>query len=79
MGLAEQFVVLLYSKSLEYVATVYKARSELFQFGGKDFDHVPPPHNAFKHHVQPTHQVTYGVKPYKNVQQCLHLFFGHMK
>ena len=62
MGLAEQFVVLLYSKSLEYVATVDKARSELFQFGGKDFDHLCPPHNALKHHVQSTHQVTYGVK-----------------
>ena len=65
MGLAEQFVVLLYSKSLEYVATVDKARSEWFQFGGKNFDHLLPSHNALKHRVQPTHQVTYGVKLYK--------------
>ena len=78
MGLAEQFVVLLYPNSLEYVATVDKARSKLFQFGGKDFDHLPPPQNAFKHHVQSTQQVTYGVELYKNVQQCLHLYFGHM-
>ena len=80
MGLAEKFVVLLYPNSLAYyVATVGKARSKLFQFGCKDFDHLTPPQNAFKHHVQPTQQVTYGVKLYKNVQQCLHLYFGYME
>ena len=52
MGLVEQFVVRLYSNTLENVTTVNKARFELFQFGGKDFDHLPPTQNALKHHVQ---------------------------
>ena len=52
MSLVEQFVVRLYSNTLENVTTVNKARFELFQFGGNDFDHLPPTQNALKHHVQ---------------------------
>ena len=48
----EQFLVRLYSNTLENVTTVNKASFELFQFGGNDFDHLPPTQNALKHHVQ---------------------------
>ena len=54
MSLVEQFVVrLYYYNTLENViTTVNKGRFELFRFGGKDFDHLPPTQNALKHRVQ---------------------------
>ena len=51
MSLVEEFVVRLYSSKLEGVPTVNRARYELFIYGGKDFDHLPPTKNALSFHT----------------------------
>ena len=52
MKLLEEFVVRLYSCSLDEVTTVNRARYELFHFLGKDFDNLPPTQNALDHHIR---------------------------
>ena len=47
----EEFIVRIYSSSLDGVTSVNQARYELFQFGGKDFDHLPPTKDALKQHL----------------------------
>ena len=47
----EEFVVRLYLSN-EDIVTVNKARYELFQFSGKDFDNIPPTQDALKQHIR---------------------------
>ena len=51
MSLLEEFVVRIYSSKLEGVTTVNRARYEMFTYGGKDFDHLPPTKNALSFHT----------------------------
>ena len=51
MSLLEEFVVRVYSSKLEGVTTVNRARYEMFTYGGKDFDHLPPTKNALSFHT----------------------------
>ena len=52
MSLIEEFVVRVYSPTLEGITTVNGARYELFTYGGKDFDHIPPTKNALELHTR---------------------------
>ena len=51
MCLLEEFVVRMYSSSLTGVSSVNQARYELFHYGGKDFDHLPPTLDSLNLHV----------------------------
>ena len=41
----------MYTSKLEVVATVNRARYEMFKYSGKDFGHIPPTKNALKLHT----------------------------
>ena len=54
MALIEEFVARLYCCSVtpEHVTTVNRLRYELFHFGGKDFNDLPPNLNALQLHTR---------------------------
>ena len=47
MAVLEELVVRMYSSSLSAITSVNKARFEMFHYGGKDFDHIPPTQDAW--------------------------------
>ena len=51
MSLIEEFIVRMYTSKLEAVASVNRARYEMFTYSGKDFDHIPPTKNALELHT----------------------------
>ena len=54
MSLIEEFIVRIYTSKLEAVASVNKARYEMFTYSGKDFDHIKPTKKDLELHTLPS-------------------------